>query len=239
LSIKTKSLFKQINLLNILLAAGIIVLALYTVSPFTNANIKLRLPLQKKQVVAEQQKPAERSLPSLSDYIAIAEENLFNPERKIPAPENNPDEKPLPKPEFVLYGTLIADDTKLAYLEDLNDPRSTPGRGERQVVVKKGDTLSGFTLEEVDIDKVVMVRGDEKMTIHVLEPGKPKARGQAGQAPQQVHPPASREIGRPSAAVPRQPRPSVRPFGPPPSRPKNGVALTPAEERARRFFRSR
>jgi hypothetical protein len=232
---KSKYLFKSINLLNMLLAAVLIVMADYTVLPLMNANISFRLPFHKKPVeVKKQETRAEQSLPSLSDYIIVGEENLFHPQRKIPA-EKTAEEKPVPKPEFVLYGTLIANNTSLAYLEDLKAPKTTPGRGTRQIVLKKGDALSGYTLKEIDPDKVVMVRGEDKMTVLVIEPGKPKARGEAVPVRQESHTQQPKALKRTPSGVPRQ-FPSARSLIHKPTFPKKRAHMTPAEERARQFF---
>jgi hypothetical protein len=236
---KSKSLFKNINLLNVLLAAVLVLVADYAVLPFTSANIKYVLPAPKKAVEKKEEKPAEHSPPSPSDYIIVSEENLFHPDRKIPA-EKKAEEAPLPKPEIVLYGTLIAGDTRLAYLEDLKSPRSTLGRGKRQITLKIGDTLSGFTLKEIDPDKIVMARGEEKIIVHVLEPGKPKARegaapavqtarGQPYQAPQ-----GTPQWTPPVASSQRPPLP--RPLFQPPPTSKTVAPMTPADARARQFF---
>ncbi|MFZ3136940.1 MAG: hypothetical protein WA126_06065 [Thermodesulfovibrionales bacterium] len=106
--------------------------------------------------------------------MLISEENLFHPERRIP-PEKKV-EQPLPKPEFVLYGTLITNDTSFAYLEDTKALRNTPGRGKRQITMKKGDTLSGFNLKEINVDNIVMARGEEKITIYLYSRNNPKKR---------------------------------------------------------------
>jgi type II secretory pathway component PulC len=220
-----------------LLAAVLIVMADYTVLPLINTNINFRLPSHKEAVeVKKPEKHAEDSLPSLSDYIIVGEENLFHPERKIPT-EKKAEEKPVPKPEFVLYGTLIANNTSLAYLEDLKAPKTTPGRGNRQIVLKEGDALSGYTLKEVDPDKVVMVRGEEKMTVYVIEPGKPKARGEAPPAVQgargqhvQVHRRTFSSASPSKSTLPR----SLLHQAPPV--PKTRAPLTPGDERARQFF---
>jgi hypothetical protein len=84
---------------------------------------------------------------SPNDYAVIGYQNLFHPDRKIP-PEKK-ELPPLPMPEFVLFGTLLTPDLSVAYLEDKKAPVSTPGRGPRQTALKKGETLSGFTLREI------------------------------------------------------------------------------------------
>src|SRR4030042_3730789 len=175
---KLKYIFRNINLLNIILITAIIILSNYTVLPMFNMNIKYTLPAGKK-IVGDDEKPAESHIPSLTDYTMIAEDNLFHPGRKIPVEKK--DEQPLPKPDFVLYGTLITDDLSLAYLEDLKVPRSTPGRGKRQTAMRKGDSMSGFTLKEIETEKVVMVRGEERIIVPITDPSHLKERKESGE----------------------------------------------------------
>jgi FtsZ-interacting cell division protein ZipA len=171
-----KKILKNINLLNIVLVVMAVLFAGYWLSPMLAAKMKYALPAVKKPVVANGEEEASQpQQPSVTEYTLISEENLFHPERRIP-PEKKADEAPLPKPDFVLYGTLIADNIELAYLEDLKAPRSTPGRGKRQVAMKKGDTMSGYTVKEIDTDKVVMARGEEKVIVPMNDPSHPKTR---------------------------------------------------------------
>jgi hypothetical protein len=164
---KVKNIFRNINLLNIILITSIIILANYTVLPMFNMNIRYTLPAGKKTIGDTDEKPADSHIPSLTDYTMIAEENLFHPERKIPAEKKA--EQPLPKPDFVLYGTLITDDIRLAYLEDLKAPYSTLGRGKRQRTMHVGDSLSSYTLTEINHDRIVMVRGDDRIEVKLLD----------------------------------------------------------------------
>lgn len=122
------------------------------------------------------------------DYAVIAEQNLFHPERKIPVEKK--DAKPLPKPEFVLYGVLITEDTSLVYMEDKKAPRSTPGRGKRLNVLRINDTLSGFALKEIKPDSIIMVRGNETITV-LLSESRSKQQAQPGTTnrPRQPTPP--------------------------------------------------
>jgi type II secretory pathway component PulC len=172
---RLKYFFRSINLLNLILLT-IIVLILYTIFPSFKMQLKYSFPSIKKSLDNQEEKLLESRahIMSPSDYMLISEENLFHPERRIP-PEKKV-EQPLPKPEFVLYGTLITNDTGFAYLEDAKEPRSTPGRGKRQITLEKGDTLNGFNLKEVKADSIVMARGEEKMTIYVYNRNNPKKR---------------------------------------------------------------
>jgi len=171
---RVKSLFRNINLLNLILITAVIIFGNYIVLPFLNINFKYALPAGKKTIVIKEEKPPVIEIPSYMDYTMVAEENLFHPERKIPLEKK--EEKPLPKPDIVLYGTLITDDISLAYIEDLKAPFSTPGRGKRQTALRKGDTISGFTLKDVEADKILMVRGEEKMLVYLIDPSHPKTR---------------------------------------------------------------
>jgi hypothetical protein len=166
--LQLRPVLKNINLLNILLLAIVVVFAFRVFMPALYQDIRYLLPPAKKNVEAEEKPLLQQKSPSLSDYMIISEENPFHPERKIPIEKKV--EQPLPKPEFVLYGTLIADDLKMAYIEDLKAPRSTSGRGKRQVALKQGDSLSGFALKKIEAGKVVMVRGDDSIIVPIIDP---------------------------------------------------------------------
>jgi hypothetical protein len=175
---KSKRFVGNFNLLNVLLISATVFFALHILFPTLDFEVKYKLPAAKLIKADTGEKPAQSHPPSITEYMVIAEENLFHPERKIP-PEKK-EEQPLPKPEFVLYGTLITDDMSLAYLEDLKAPRNSPGRGKRQVAMKKGDSMSGFTLKEIETDKIVMLRGEEKLVVPINNPAHPKTREAGG-----------------------------------------------------------
>lgn len=169
-----RGLLKNINLLNILLAGLLVVLARYTLYSFPEPKIRIGPPQPKSGIVEKVTEEKEGPSSSPADYMVIAEQNPFHPERKIPVEKKA--EKPLLKPDFVLYGTLITDDLSIAYMEDMKSPLSTPGRGKRQMPLKIGQSLSGFTLKEIEAEKVVMVRGEEIMTVYLNDPNSPKKR---------------------------------------------------------------
>jgi hypothetical protein len=110
-------------------------------------------------------------LPSYFDYADTAENNIFHPERKILKGE----EAAQQRPEIVLYGTLIMDDVKLAYLEDKHKPVTTPGRGKRQMVVKEGGSVNGYILREVNKDNIVLVRGTDRIIVTVYDGSKSRS----------------------------------------------------------------
>jgi len=189
---KLTYLFRNINLLNVTLLAAVVLLTVYIISPVFDMDIKYNLVAPEKPITAEEEKILPVHISSPSDYTLIAEQNLFHPERKIP-PEKK-EEKQLLKPEFVLYGTLISDNVKIAYIEDRKSPHSTPGRGKRQTAMRIGQTLSGFTLKEIDFDKVVMARGEEMLVIKVMDSavkrGATSVQAPPFQAPKPVREPA-------------------------------------------------
>jgi type II secretory pathway component PulC len=126
---KLKYLFSNISVINVLLIAIIFLFVAHYLFPLFTMPVKYSLPLKEKTYREDKQTDvAERKVPSPADFVSISEENLFHPERKIP-PEKK-EEQPLPKPEFVLYGTVLTDTVSLAYLEDRKAPRNTQGREE-------------------------------------------------------------------------------------------------------------
>ena len=171
---KLKLLLRNINLLNIILIASSILIAGYVVLPMLDIKVKFTPATPKKILTTIEEIPPEGQTQSPSDFLIIAEQNLFHPQRIIP-PEKQA-EQPLQKPDFVLYGTLVADDISVAYMEDKKSPRTTPGRGKRQTALKKGDTMSGYTLKEIDPEQVVMIRGEETLIVKIIDPNVKKDR---------------------------------------------------------------
>jgi len=106
--------------------------------------------------------------PQVLDYALISDQNIFHPERKIP-PEKK-EEKAIPKPDVILYGTVTADQMSVAFVEDKKAPRTTQGRGKRQIALHKGEQLSGYTLKEITANSIVLIKGEEKMVV-LLEEG--------------------------------------------------------------------
>lgn len=162
-----KTVVMNINILNIILLTAVVLFALYILFPLFHIKVTYSLPHVKKPEVAKKESIVPTPASSIAEYTIIADQNLFHPERNIPT--YMAEEGPLIKPEFVLYGTLITDSVRIAYLEDLKSPHTTVGRGKRQVTLHLGNTLSGYTISEVYHDKVVMVKGDDRIEVKVLD----------------------------------------------------------------------
>jgi hypothetical protein len=210
------SLLRNINVLNIILFVVAIVLANYVVFPFLNMEVKYVPAIPKKLSTQKEEKPAQSPTSNPTDYTIIADQNLFHPDRKIP-PEKT-EEVALPKPEFVLYGTLITDNMRFAYLEDRKSPRSTPGRGKRQTALKQGDTMSGYTLKEIDHDKVVMAKGEETLIVKVIDSNVKKDREGVSTPVASTAPPPGTQV---------RPVPGIQPQRPSPQPPIPAQAVKP------------
>jgi hypothetical protein len=216
-----KTIIRNINLLNTILILALVSFAAYRISPLLTVKIKYALPHAKKIESKIGGKASQPQIPSITEYAVISEQNLFHPERRIP-PEKK-EEAALPKPDFVLYGTLISDDVKLAYLEDLKAPRSTAGRGKRLTAMKKGESMSGFTLKEIEADKVVMARGEEQITVPINDPDHPKTRDAQTTASQQPQ-----RQPAPGIVQPRGPAKVQQPATTPAARAGQRSAIQPA-----------
>ncbi|HVN96476.1 MAG TPA: hypothetical protein VMT62_08615 [Syntrophorhabdaceae bacterium] len=172
-----KYLYSNVHLLNILLMAGLLFLVFFVVLPLFSMNVRYTPPRPQTKATAEEQGLNDKAPPaSAADFTTVAENNLFHPDRVIP-PEKK-DEQAFPKPDLVLYGTVVTNGVSLAYIEDKKSPQTTPGRGKRQTVVKRGDTVSGFVVREIGSDRIVLTRGDETMVVQLSVEG--KQRGDTG-----------------------------------------------------------
>lgn len=203
---RLKILMRNVNVANALLLLILVGLAVNVLPPLFHLQVTYTLPSSKKPV-KQQQEQAEAKPLSLSEYAVISEENIFHPERKIPIIK--PEAPPLPKPDFVLYGTLITDDTSLAYLVDQKSGATSSGGGKRQKALRKGETISGFTLKEIEADKVLMVRGEERIEVRITD--KARSKGTSASTPS-----STTVQGSPAPSVSGKTRPSVQPVAPQP-----------------------
>ena len=186
-------LLKSVNLLNLLLLAVAITAIACAVVPLADISVNVTPPAPPEAGAGQPEQPSAGSqAPAYSDYASIAEQNVFHPLRRIP-PENKGD-LAVPKPEVILYGTLITDDVKIAYVEDKKSPRTSPGRGKRQIALKKGDTLSGYVLKEVEKDRIELVKGNDRIVVFLSDQTKVRnseatRSGSAPGSPQMAAPP--------------------------------------------------
>jgi hypothetical protein len=160
-------ILRSVSVMNLILLAAILLCLNYALLPLfgKDAGVSVTARKAETQKMSEQKTAAEG--PAIStDYMVIADRNLFHPDRTIPVEKK--DEKPLPKPEFVLFGTLIENDRKIAFMDDTKATEySTAGRGKRQHVLSIGNNLSGYVLSEIYEDRVVMARGEDKITVRI------------------------------------------------------------------------
>lgn len=165
--VNPKRLLKSVNILNLLLMTAIALSSLSTVSPLFNMHVDITVPEVKELLPDREDKPPSYQSLSLADFIIVAEQNVFHPERRVVVDKKG--EQAVSKPELILYGTLITHDTHVAYVEDKKSPYSTPGRANRQVALNKGDVIGGFVLKEIEAEQITLVRGEEKMIVTLYE----------------------------------------------------------------------
>lgn len=160
-----RDIIESANVLNVLLTLIILAfLASIAVSAFRMRHY-YAVPKIKAKAAAAAAQQAESSLKMPSDYALIGEANLFHPDRTIPVDKK----ADVPRPEIVLYGTLV-DTDRLAFIEDRKNPVTTPGRGERQRIVRKGEVVSGYTVTDIMSDRITLARGDDHITVLLSEP---------------------------------------------------------------------
>jgi type II secretory pathway component PulC len=168
---------RHLNVLNALLSVALLCVIILFLVPALSDDEPAVSTARVVQAAASsdyaQEGSDEEQPPSPLLFSSVGEQNLFHPERIIPV------EKPAPppKPELVLYGTLITDEASLAYVEDKKNPRQTPGRGKRVSIMKKGESIGGFVLKEIGPDRIVLMRGDESMTVLLSEA---RSKGRSG-----------------------------------------------------------
>jgi type II secretory pathway component PulC len=209
-----KLILKNINVLNMLLLAAAAILFFVFDYPLLGGQASVVQARAKETAapIQSEEKSAPGGSASYTDFISIAEKNLFHPEREMPKAEKAAE----PRPELILYGTLITDDVSIAYVEDKKSPYSTPGRPRRQTALKKGGSIGGFVLREIEPNRIVLVRGEDKLVVMLDDTEKRKG-GEAASA--QAYKGGAGAF-TPTSMTPALPQtPAPPPAAAPPSRP--------------------
>jgi hypothetical protein len=115
------------------------------------------LPVEQSQQVQPEKKTArEKQLPERKPkradrtaYDVIAQNDLFRPSRSASEQKDSPTQVST-KEKPILFGTIIMDNEKSAILED---PTTKVTK-----LYKINDSLAGYTVEEIQEDKVVLLK---------------------------------------------------------------------------------
>ena len=216
-----KLILRNVNVLNILLLVSAIFLFFEFDYPLLNRQVSVEQIEAKEVAIQNEEKIATENSASYADFVSIAEKNLFHPEREMPKAEK----AAVPKPELILYGTLITDDVSVAYVEDKKSPYSTPGRAKRQTALKKGGSIGGYVLREIEPNRIVLVRGEDRLVVLLDETGKrmgdekaasPLFKTPSGAFAPTSTVPAAPQVTAPSTATAPPPRPVTTPTSTPP-----------------------
>jgi hypothetical protein len=112
---------------------------------------------------------ADKPVSLLTDYNMVTENNLFHPSRTVSETAVQTIEAASQAvPEFVLYGTLITSEFSMAYLEDLKAPVVSSSGRKKQITLRKGEALSGYTLKNVAEDQIIMAGDDDEITVYLI-----------------------------------------------------------------------
>ncbi|OPY86215.1 MAG: hypothetical protein A4E71_01682 [Smithella sp. PtaU1.Bin162] len=158
-----KVFLKNINVLNLLLLLIAIFLFFEWNYPLIDERVKIVISKPKEILIKNDEEVVVENATSSLDYVVIAEKNLFHPERKMPS-EKKEDQQSA-GPEIILYGTLVTDEQRIAYIEDKKAPYSTQGRGKRQVAVNEGSMIAGYKLTEVNTESILLIRGEDRIVV--------------------------------------------------------------------------
>ena len=186
---RMRRIFRSCNVLNAAILACISAMAVWLVPPVMNMGSLYSVPAPKDAAQPALERPPDGPARAVADHHVVAEQNLFHPERKFIDEQKNEQQV---RPEFVLYGTIVMEGFGIAYMEDMKSPQASPGRGKRQVAVKQGGTISGYTLKKVLADRVVMARGKDEVTVMLPDAVNKRQYGQAAPKAQQPQRPQRR-----------------------------------------------
>ena len=132
---------------------------------------------KKTETKTEGSLPVAGTKKILSDmpYTALAEKNIFNPERKeFPIFPTETIKKPLARPQVVLFGVTIAGDYQSASIVQIG--RSLR-KGEREMLtLKVGERIGEYKLASIMPDRINLEAEGDTFEVLLYDTAKPKTR---------------------------------------------------------------
>jgi hypothetical protein len=194
-------------LLFLLAAAGAGVLGLYRSNPdlfvlrLGGATGQLgSTPISSEGTQGAQQ-PAATEIPPETRFAVIALRPLFVPERLPPEQEAEPsgDSGDDSLSDIVVTGIVMAGEDSIAIAEP-----ARPGSKGAKFVLRVGDTVSGWTVEAIELDRIVLLKGDERGELELKKDESPPPRRTPQRTERRANP-QQQNPQRPRVLQPQQP----------------------------------
>ncbi|HOW53134.1 MAG TPA: hypothetical protein PLR60_00665 [Syntrophorhabdaceae bacterium] len=164
-----RSISRGVTPLNLILTSAVVLACVSIIFPVTRASCRFRLPQIVQKRAVPQEDPGEMAVALLpTDYAVVSEMNLFHPQRTVPIDVK----AQLPKPELFLCGVIRHGNELVAFVEDKKNPTTSPGRGKRQTVLRKGSVYAGYSVMEINNDSIILTRGEQSVSVHLMDPDK-------------------------------------------------------------------
>ena len=117
---------------------------------------------------------SSQEAPPRASFLAIAEKNIFNPERKEFPFAAMEQPKPTVRPQITLYGVAIAEGYQSASITQTGKPIP---KGERETTtVKIGDRIGDYNLTKIMPDRIQLTNGEDSFEVLLFDPKAPKKR---------------------------------------------------------------
>ena len=200
------------------------------VEPIPKVQKEVAKPQDKRSEASPATQPA-KATPSAEPYTSIAEKNIFSPERKdfpIPGGTN----KPIVRPQVVLYGVTIAGDYQAA---SVSNPGRPLQKGERETfTVRVGEKIGDYKVANISSDRITLEAEADRFEVLLYDSRTPKKRVEiktetkpatiTSTAPA---PTAPTTPTTPASATATPSTPPVSAQAPTPSRPPTAVTPSP------------
>lgn len=120
-----------------------------------------------------------QKLSSLDSVPLIAQNNIFNPDRKefpVLASGTAEQAKPVARPQIVLYGVMIADDYQTA---SISNPGRPMQKGEREIkTLKVGDRVGDYKIAKILPDRITVEAPGDSFEVFLYDSKAPKKRSE-------------------------------------------------------------
>lgn len=109
-----------------------------------------------------------------ADFLSIAENNIFHPERKEFPITAIAQPQPNVRPQITLYGVAITGDYQSATIAQTGKP--IPKGGRETATIKIGDQIGDYKLTKIMPDRIQLTNGEDSFEVLLFDPKTPKKR---------------------------------------------------------------
>jgi len=146
----------------------------YEIWSYPTATAPRKEAAKKPEIKTEPLSARAKESSTRANFLSIAENNIFHPERKEFPITAIAQPQPNVRPQITLYGVAITGDYQSASIAQTGKP--VPKGGRETTTIKIGDRIGDYKLTKIMPDRIQLANGEDSFEVLLFDPKTPKKR---------------------------------------------------------------